>query len=302
MSRSLLALWLVAAALLILSPNFACGQVTMPMDAGTTKDAGGGGMDAGNDAGAGMDAGPRCTAQSCPNGCCANDTCVTQARTTCGRAGAACTDCSLNTATCDLDAGACRICVGCVAGNVCLPGTADDACGQNGQLCNNCVPGSQVCRASLCVAPTCDSVSCPSGCCDGTDCVELPLQSPAQCGNFGNACQSCGADPCDLDAGICVSGMGGGSGGTGGFGLIGGAGGFGLFGGSGGTGGAGGFGLFGGSGGTGLVGGSGGSTCTRDGQNCFLSLNCCSGCCIGPTFMGTCGLPDPDAGVMCSPF
>jgi hypothetical protein len=147
----------------------------------------------------------KCGPQNCP-GCCQGDTCIaTWTSNACGTNGEACVTCAAG----DLCKGSCihqqptcdsTDCVGCCAGagSFCTPGTADNACGIGGQLCQSCQPsqGQGQCAPQLDGGGICNSVqSCSplncSGCCDGKVC--RPGNTLAQCGANGAVCVVCSA-------------------------------------------------------------------------------------------------------------
>lgn len=169
-----------------------------------------------------------CDATTCPNGCCDGNTCEVPGVSTCGRAGAACTDCSqLRADTCSATGeclcgagapcgpsqkcvgGTCvcdpATCAGCCDGAQCLPGNLATSCGVNGATCTACHPdradgcGPQGCQCGSSAACTpgsrcesgtcvCDAQTC-GGCCDGAVCH--PGTSKGACGANGAACVSC---------------------------------------------------------------------------------------------------------------
>jgi hypothetical protein len=99
---------------------------------------------------------PSCSPRSCKDGCCEGTTCrAGTSATACGNAGAACQRCgpgeACRSGICNDD----RVCsaalclFGCCLGSVCLPGTADSACGGVGGLCQRCAP-HQSCLAGRC--------------------------------------------------------------------------------------------------------------------------------------------------------
>jgi hypothetical protein len=91
---------------------------------------------------------------------------------------------------------------GCTSGGICRPGTAHDACGTGGDVCDPC-GATETCEAGTCVPvdepdPTgCNAATC-DGCCDGDTC--LSGTSDAACGDGGDACVDCGP------RGICETG------------------------------------------------------------------------------------------------
>jgi hypothetical protein len=105
--------------------------------------------------------------------------------------------------------GACSGCSGCIDINTgaCVPGTANTACGRNGNFCQLCdTAGGQTCSAGQCVGSTCGPGNC-NGCCNGTVCVGPASFSNTQCGNGspGSSCVSCtSGSSCSASAGQCV--------------------------------------------------------------------------------------------------
>jgi hypothetical protein len=125
-----------------------------------------------------------CTAQSCPNGCCANGlgnpgTCETgNTNQACGRPGAACQTC---TGQEQCQSGRC-VCIPTTCaqqGRTC--GTAPDGCG--GTLsCGTCGDATPSCtRAGVCA-------SCPTACPGGESCLNLANGNTACCDNFPVNC------------------------------------------------------------------------------------------------------------------
>src|SRR5207249_4948811 len=108
----------------------------------------------------------RCTATTCPTGCCQGDTCVpysSQSDLSCGTSGAMCGACPNLNPSCVTGACHCGASSTCVAGQICF---------------------------GACV---CNSISCPSGCCAGNVCVLYGSQTGGQCGAGGAACGGCPA-------------------------------------------------------------------------------------------------------------
>ena len=84
-------------------------------------------------------------------------------------------------------------CQGCVRqtdeGELCLPGTFDEACGRAGAVCETCGEG-EGCDEGTCVdLPGCDPDNC-DGCCDENDQCRTGTSLSA-CGNSGFECQRC---------------------------------------------------------------------------------------------------------------
>jgi hypothetical protein len=111
---------------------------------------------------------------------------------------------------------------GCCQDGLCLPGTAQDACGTGGLACVAC-PSDQLCIEGECGLGTCDANTCPNGCCDGNTCE--PGNTDEACGTGGAACavctdpdhcvsQACGTAPCSTSTctgccdtqGVCQTG------------------------------------------------------------------------------------------------
>jgi len=115
----------------------------------------------------------RCTAGSCPTGCCMGTSCRPGTQPT----------------ACGQDGGACQTCDSFRADN-CGPGYC--RCGSNPP----CQPGQQ-CLSASCV---CNPTSCDGGCCSGPTCQSGTTSM--FCGRLGAPCQNCGARPCD--AGVCT--------------------------------------------------------------------------------------------------
>jgi hypothetical protein len=102
-------------------------------------------------------------------------------------------------------------CTGCCDfEGVCRPGNSSDQCGLTGVMCKACDPGLSCtlgsCRPGFgtggggqggggdfqCNASTC------FGCCNGpTECLDMSVQSPEQCGRLGNPCQPCPGGACN---------------------------------------------------------------------------------------------------------
>jgi hypothetical protein len=94
-------------------------------------------------------------------------------------------------------------CAGCMNGTACLPGNANDACGNGAQACQAC-QGEQVCADGQCLAvPACNPANC-KGCCDGATCAKGDATNA--CGHDGSQCAQCGGGACkDGGAGLaCV--------------------------------------------------------------------------------------------------
>jgi hypothetical protein len=92
---------------------------------------------------------------------------------------------------------------GCCAGNTCVTGVANDACGTGGAACATCPSPGQVCTAQACVVAPCGPATCPQGCCSANTCMGGALDTA--CGAAGAACTNCKTsnDTCKL--GACVA-------------------------------------------------------------------------------------------------
>jgi hypothetical protein len=87
----------------------------------------------------------------------------------------------------------------------CSSGTADDACGTNGEVCQTC-PSGKKCIDNQCQTP-CTPALCPSGCCSGISCIFFSGQNESECGAGGAQCANCGSGAaCEstADGGQCV--------------------------------------------------------------------------------------------------
>jgi hypothetical protein len=93
-----------------------------------------------------------------------------------------------------LMAQACLPCTpGCADANSgCQPGTANAACGSDGNACTPCA-SDEVCQNHVCVRAFDCTTSCPSGCCWGNQCVAFQSQTNAACGSGGSICLACAA-------------------------------------------------------------------------------------------------------------
>lgn len=138
-----------------------------------------------------------CTSGTCPMGCCdANGACQPgTGNGVCGSGGAACQSCPA-TATC-LAQQCVPVCnaqtcpSGCCDTYIqgpCKTGTSDSECGQNGQICDDCLSNGLQCTNQFCIMPTCSS--CPNGCCDDLGQCQ-PGTSNVLCGAGGALCQNC---------------------------------------------------------------------------------------------------------------
>jgi hypothetical protein len=141
------------------------------------------------------------------DGCCLNGEC--QAGDTvaaCGSEGAACKACQdgwecVNGGCIDTSVSDCAAdCPGCCAGDACLPGDENYACGTAGDQCVECSPGF-ACEAGICKSAAYDCAKECAGCCQGSAC--LPGTINHLCGSDGEACYECtGESVCY--AGACV--------------------------------------------------------------------------------------------------
>jgi hypothetical protein len=123
----------------------------------------------------------------------------------CGGGGGACITCAGDRRC---EAGACvdtppacspDSCNGCCDGDVCESGTAEEACGSGGFLCEAC-GSTETCEGGFCVE-MCGPNNC-SGCCDvNGNCVDG--SADYACGVGGLDCAPCGVDEaCSL--GECI--------------------------------------------------------------------------------------------------
>lgn len=149
---------------------------------------------------------PTCTPQTCPNGCCSNDTCLAGVSDTqCGFAASACQDCTTQAEVCN--AGKCvppqqqcnaKNCVGCCQGNVCYAGFLDTRCGSNGASCSDCTSSKSTCdtsatprvctnQQSTCPAPY---NSCPNNVSTPVLSVQKGLCSTNDLQDAKNACKT----------------------------------------------------------------------------------------------------------------
>jgi hypothetical protein len=139
-----------------------------------------------------------CDPSTC-HGCCDGDACLLgNTVDECGLDGDPCVACATGQSCVWFGAGGmcesppfCAGCSqGCCSGNVCAPGTADDACGVGGGACESCVIFGQICREDGQCVDGCNASNC-SGCCQGDICA-VGDQSIA-CGFGGLACVDCAA-------------------------------------------------------------------------------------------------------------
>ena len=152
-----------------------------------------------------------CNAANCPNGCC-DKSGKCQPGTTinsCGGKGMQCADCitegfdfcdpmrrscARNVRTCDATSCPDGCCVGLRGpkGSLCYSGTSQNACGGQGDACQNCAAQGETCDPLLrrCASVTCNPGNCP-GCCLGNEC--RVGQDNTLCGQMGGTCQDCTA-------------------------------------------------------------------------------------------------------------
>lgn len=81
-------------------------------------------------------------------------------------------------------------CTGCCQGNLCVPGSGDDACGAAGAACDDCSTRSQICGAGGVCAVPCGPGNC-RGCCQGNVCHRDYNNNDRFCGDTGLACDDC---------------------------------------------------------------------------------------------------------------
>lgn len=93
-------------------------------------------------------------------------------------------------------------CDGCCDGTTCNDDANAANCGVRGQACQTCEQGDECLRGS-CATPVVTK-NCEDecgGCCDGDQCLEG--NTPAGCGDMGNACVTCGAEESCTEDGMC---------------------------------------------------------------------------------------------------
>jgi hypothetical protein len=147
----------------------------------------------------------QCNAATC-SGCCTGGVCFNgNDPNVCGSGGHACIQCSSPDQTCTGQqcvsvappppCGSSN-CKGCCAGQVCMPGTDQAACGARGIACAPCATmcaptgtGGSACTPTP-PPPPCSRATCPAGCCDGLGNCQ-PGVGNAMCGSLGVSCQSC---------------------------------------------------------------------------------------------------------------
>jgi hypothetical protein len=145
------------------------------------------------------EAGAKCGPTNCGGCCLGDDICAVGAQdTACGAGGTQCANCAGQTPPRVCQGGTCQPptcgpanCAGCCAGNTCVVGTQDNACGlPNGQACADCTSGNRVCVGRQC-RDKCGPGNC-AGCCSGNNCV--PGFANNACGSSGATCTNCTAD------------------------------------------------------------------------------------------------------------
>ncbi len=93
---------------------------------------------------------------------------------------------------------------GCCQGNQCKPGTANNECGINGKICQDCTVQDLLCKVHICMPEQCGPDSC-AGCCSGLGAC-LPGDSHDACGIGGDWCLGCDEDEeCVLGQCKCTS-------------------------------------------------------------------------------------------------
>jgi hypothetical protein len=136
-----------------------------------------------------------CGPATCPDGCCAGNTCIKNADiNNCGARGAACIACGATEScidgNCQVDCGPATCADGCCQNNVCFGGTNAGLCGKGGANCKECGDG-EVCKDKVCTKQACDPTNC-QGCCDANgNCVIGDTEQ--SCGKAGIACKECGS-------------------------------------------------------------------------------------------------------------
>lgn len=139
----------------------------------------------------------QCSPANCP-GCCIGNICaIGNQNTACGLNGAECSNCTGQNPSRVCQGGSCQLpacgpqnCAGCCAGNTCVVGTQDNACGPtNGQQCSDCTATNQVCQGRQC-RDKCGPATCAAGCCTANNAC-VPGFANNACGSGGNACTNC---------------------------------------------------------------------------------------------------------------
>ena len=95
-----------------------------------------------------------------------------------------------------------QTCLGCCAGDTCVPAPSDSACGKGGHQCVSCGAGT-VCQAGSCQPISQACADTCAGCCNGETCVAAV--SAQACGTGGWPCEvciggvACSAGSCQVD-------------------------------------------------------------------------------------------------------
>lgn len=138
---------------------------------------------------------PTCGPQNC-NGCCIGNICAVGSQdTACGTGGGQCTNCAGQgqvcggNGTCTQPACGPSNCAGCCAGNTCVVGFQDSACGQGGAQCTDCAANGQVCGGNRTCTTPCGPTNCQGCCANNNQCQPGFLNQ--QCGSGGAACVNC---------------------------------------------------------------------------------------------------------------
>jgi hypothetical protein len=141
---------------------------------------------------------PGCDERTCFNGCCLGNVCLSgDVPQACGTRGKACVTCAPGQACVDNGQLGCQYpplctvqnCRTCCAGNQCMPGDTDKACGEGSEMCSDCTVSGEVCSSHQCVSG-CSATTC-AGCCTGKLCA-VGDQDFA-CGSGGEPCTDCTA-------------------------------------------------------------------------------------------------------------
>lgn len=100
-----------------------------------------------------------CTPAACSGCCNAEGSCIELGEmevTTCGAAGLACEDCTVEPTEEECLEGGCTncrsTCLGCCSGQSCLDGDTDDICGYWGDPCQNCTRSGAICDDNSCTS------------------------------------------------------------------------------------------------------------------------------------------------------
>lgn len=146
----------------------------------------------------------KCSASTCPSGCCLGDTCTAgNTATACGKGGAACASCAAGQ-KCDSQSCTCGTsgCSGCCDNGACRSGMDVTACGTGGGACVKCSTGESCVAGACATSGTCSSTSCASGCCAGSVCKSG--KDLAACGQNGGTCKQCSTSE-TCSQGSCVN-------------------------------------------------------------------------------------------------